>query len=25
MAIEEIKNYIAVNERLGTGGQPTED
>ena len=25
MAIEEIKNYIAVNERLGTGGQPTAD
>jgi len=25
MAIEDIKNYIRVNERLGTGGQPTEE
>ena len=25
MSVEEIKNFIQVNERLGTGGQPTED
>jgi protein tyrosine phosphatase (PTP) superfamily phosphohydrolase (DUF442 family) len=25
MAIEDIKNYILVNERLGTGGQPTDE
>jgi len=25
MAIEDIKNFILVNESLGTGGQPTEE
>ena len=25
MPIDEIKNFIAVNDHLGTGGQPSED
>ena len=25
MALDEIKNFVAVSDRLGTAGQPSED